>query len=212
MAFDFKKEFKNLYQAKKQPAIVDVPTIKYIAVRGKGDPNEIEGEYATAVSILYAIAYTIRMSHKSGTTIPGYFEYVVPPLEGMWWLANGSPGMDYDNKAGLAWISLIRLPDFVTPEIFEWAKKEAAKKKKITTEKAEFMEITEGLTVQILHQGPYDDEPATVEMMHHYLRENGYELDFSDTRHHHEIYMSDPRKTAPEKLRTIIRHPIKKSS
>lgn len=210
MAFDFKKEYKDLYQAKKKPAIVDVPEIPYIAVRGKGNPNDENGEYSKAISILYAIAYTIRMSHKSGTVIPGYFEYVVPPLEGMWWLADGSPGMDYGNKGRLAWISLIRLPDFVTPEIFEWAKADAAKKKNTDTSKAEFLKMTEGLTIQVLHQGPYDAEPVTVDAMHEFLETTDYQIDLGPTRHHHEIYLSDPRKSSPDKLRTIIRHPIKK--
>lgn len=210
MVFDFKKEYKVLYQAKKKPTIVDVPEIPYLAVWGQGDPNDEKGEYSQAVSVLYAIAYTIRMSHKSGTNLPGYFEYVVPPLEGMWWLADGSPGMDYGNKGGLAWISLLRLPDFVTPEIVEWAKTEAAQKKNIDTSKAEFLKITEGLAVQVLHQGPYDEEPETVEAMHAFLETTDYQIDLGPTRHHHEIYLSDPRKAAPEKMRTIIRHPIKK--
>lgn len=209
MAFDFKKEYKDLYQGRQTPTIVMIPEIPYIAVRGEGDPNEENGAYAEAITLLYAIAYTIRMSHKSGAAIPGYFEYVVPPLEGFWWLADGTPGMDYANKGRLAWLALIRLPDFVTPEVFEWAKTEAAKKKKVDTAKAEFLRLEEGLTVQMLHQGPYDTEPQTVAAMHAFLDGSAYEIDLGPIRHHHEIYLSDPRKTAPEKLRTIIRHPIK---
>lgn len=183
MVFDFKKEYKDLYQAKKIPTIVSVPEIPYIAVHGKGDPNAENGEYAEAITLSYAIAYTIRMSHKNGGAIPGYFEYVVPPLEGLWWLADGSAGMDYTAKDRLAWVSLIRLPDFVTQEVFEWAKETVAQKKKRAVSKAEMLVLTERLTAQILHRGPYDDEPATVEVLHTYLETTDYELDLSAIRH-----------------------------
>lgn len=210
MAFDFKKEYKELYMPKNKPSIVDVPAASYIAVRGKGDPNEEGGAYQQAISVLYSVAYTLKMSYKTEHKIEGFFEYVVPPLEGFWW-QEGVPGVDYSDKAGFNWISVIRVPDFVTRADFDWAVETATKKKKIDCSGAELITVEEGLCVQILHTGPYDDEPATVALMDEYLRQNGYADDFSDTRLHHEIYLSDPRKTAPEKRKTVIRHPIKKA-
>lgn len=209
MAFDFKKEYKELYIPKNKPAIVDVPAANYIAVRGKGDPNEEGGAYQQAISVLYSVAYTLKMSYKTDYKIEGFFEYVVPPLEGFWW-QEGILGVDYSDKAGFNWISVIRVPDFVTRADFDWAVETATKKKKIDCSGAELITVEEGLCVQILHTGAYDDEPATVALMDEYLRQNGYANDFSDTRLHHEIYLSDPRKTAPEKRKTVIRHPIKK--
>jgi len=207
--FDFKKEYKEFYMPPRVPTIVDMPRMNYIAVRGSGDPNEAEGAYQKALNVLYAIAYTIRMSGKANHTIDGFFEYVVPPLEGFW-RQDGIRGVDYSNKAGFHWISVIRLPDFVLASDFEWAKAEAGKKKKLDCSSAEFLTLEEGLCVQILHTGPYDTEPASVALMDKYLAENGYRNDLSDHRLHHEIYLSDPRKTAPEKRRTVIRHPIAK--
>lgn len=209
MAFDFKKEYKELYMPKNKPAIVDVPAANYIAVRGKGDPNEEDGAYQQAISVLYSVAYTLKMSYKTDYKIEGFFEYVVPPLEGFWW-QEGVLGVDYSDKAGFNWVSVIRVPDFVTRADFDWAVETATKKKKIDCSGAELITVEEGLCVQILHTGAYDDEPATVALMDEYLRQNGYANDFSDTRLHHEIYLSDPRKTAPEKRKTVIRHPIKK--
>lgn len=209
MAFDFKKEYKELYMPKNKPAIVDVPAANYIAVRGKGDPNEEDGAYQQAISVLYFVAYTLKMSYKTDYKIEGFFEYVVPPLEGFWW-QEGVLGVDYSDKAGFNWVSVIRVPDFVTRADFDWAVETATKKKKINCSGAELITVEEGLCVQILHTGAYDDEPATVALMDEYLRQNGYANDFSDTRLHHEIYLSDPRKTAPEKRKTVIRHPIKK--
>jgi len=209
MAFDFKKEYKDLYQPKDGPHLVTVPPMHYIAVRGKGDPNEENGVYQTAVSILYVIAYTLKMSYKTDYRIEGFFDYVVPPLEGFWW-QDGVDGVDYSDKSSFCWISLIRLPDFIRREDFLWAAKTAAKKKKIDTSAAEFLTVEEGLCVQMMHHGTYDDEPTTVAIMDAYLSENGYENDFSETRLHHEIYLSDPRKTEPEKRKTVIRHPIRK--
>ena len=208
MAFDFKKEYKEFYLPKNKPGIVDVPPMNYIAVRGKGNPNEADGEYKQAVGLLYAIAYTIKMSYKGEHKIDGYFEYVVPPLEGFWW-QDGIEGVDYSDKSSFNWISVIRLPDFVTADDFEWAKAEAERKKKLDCKKAEFLTVHEGLCVQIMHTGSFDDEPETVAVMDSYVKENGYEHDFSDERLHHEIYLSDPRKANPEKMKTIIRHPIK---
>lgn len=209
MAFDYKKEYKEFYMPKNKPSIVDVPTMNYIAVRGKGDPNAEDGEYKAAIGLLYGIAFTIKMSYKGNYKIDGYFDYVVPPLEGFWW-QNGVDGIDYAHKENFEWISLIRLPDFVTQKDFEWAIAEATKKKKTDFSKVEFLTYNEGLCVQCMHVGSYDDEPATVATMHEYAVENGYELDITDTRYHHEIYLSDARKVAPEKLKTVIRHPIKK--
>lgn len=209
MAFDFKKEYKELYSPKNKPEIVTVPPVKYLAVRGKGDPNEEGGAYQQAVSILYAVAYTIKMSYKGSHKIPGFFEYVVPPLEGFWWQEHVVDGADYSNKSSFHWISVIRLPDFVKREDFDWAVQEASKKKKLDCSAAEFLTITEGLCVQMMHYGTYDDEPATVAMMEEYIAAHGYQNDFSDVRLHHEIYLSDPRKTEPSKWKTVIRHPIR---
>ena len=209
MPFDFKKEYKEFYMPKGKPEIVTVPKMNYIAVRGKGNPNEEEGEYKKSIELLYGIAYTIKMSKKGDHKIEGYFDYVVPPLEGFWWQEN-LDGIDYSHKENFQWISVIRLPDFVTKADFDWAIEEATRKKKIDFSKVEFLEIEEGLCVQCMHSGSYDDEPATVAAMDKFIADNGYENDISDTRRHHEIYLSDARKVAPEKLKTVIRHPIKK--
>ena len=209
MAFDFKKEYKEFYMPKNKPEIVTVPETNYIAVRGKGDPNEEDGAYQRAIGVLYAVAYTLKMSYKSDYKIEGFFEYVVPPLEGFWWQDN-MEGIDYTNKDSLNWISVIRLPDFVTPKDFEWAAATAAEKKKMDCSSAELLTVDEGLCVQIMHLGSFDEEPATVAFMNEYLDENGYANDITKTRLHHEIYLSDARKVAPEKWRTVIRHPIKK--
>lgn len=209
MAFDFKKEYKEFYMPKNKPEIVNIPEANYIAVRGKGDPNEEGGAYQKAIGVLYAIAYTLKMSYKTDYKIKGFFEYVVPPLEGFWWQDDTS-GVDYTDKSSFNWISVIRLPDFVTKKDFEWAVKTATEKKRIDLSSAEFMIVSEGLCVQIMHSGPFDDEPVSVALMDEYLSENGYVNDITDTRLHHEIYMSDARKVAREKWKTVIRHPIKK--
>ena len=195
MAFDFKKEYKEFYSPKNKPEIVNVPSANYIAVSGKGNPNEEGGAYQKAIGILYAVAYTLKMSYKTDYKIEGFFEYVVPPLEGFWW-QNDIDGIDYSNKSTFNWISVIRLPDFVTKADFNWA--------------VEFLTVDEGLCVQIMHQGPFDDEPETVAVMDEYIKANGYVNDITDKRLHHEIYMSDARKVAPEKWKTVIRHPIRK--
>ncbi len=210
MAFDFKKEYKEFYMPKDKPQIVTVPKMNYIAVRGKGNPNEEDGAYKKAISILYAVAYTLKMSYKADYKIDGFFDYVVPPLEGFWWQDN-IEGIDYGNKDAFNWISVIRLPDFVTENNFAWAVETASKKKKIDCSSAEFLTIEEGLCVQIMHLGSYDNEPETVALMDVYLKENGYINDITDKRLHHEIYISDPRKVEPEKMKTIIRHPIRKA-
>ena len=210
MAFDFKKEYKEFYMPKCKPEIVTVPKANYIAVRGEGDPNEDGGAYQAAIGVLYSVAYTLKMSYKTEHKIEGFFEYVVPPLEGFWW-QDGIAGVDYSKKSAFRWISVIRLPDFVTEADLAWAVDTASKKKHIDCSSAEFLTVEEGLCVQILHVGSYDDEPATVAAMDAFLAENGYVNDLSDTRLHHEIYLSDARKTAPEKLKTVIRHPIRKA-
>lgn len=194
---------------KKEPEIVDVPRVNYIAVRGSGDPNEQGGAYQQAIGILYAVAYTVKMSHKGDYHIPGFFEYVVPPLEGFWW-QDGMEGVDYSNKAAFHWISAIRLPDFISQEAFVWAVAQAEKKKKLDCSCAEFLTVEEGLCVQIMHLGSYDSEPESIARMDQYIMEQGYQQDFSTSRLHHEIYLSDPRKSPPEKWKTGIRHPIKK--
>ncbi|MFT8363313.1 MAG: GyrI-like domain-containing protein [Sporolactobacillus sp.] len=210
-AFDFKKEYKEFYKPKNKPEIVRVPSVNYIAVKGKGDPNEEGGAYQQAVSILYAIAYTLKMSAKGTHQIEGFFDYVVPPLEGFWW-QDDVRGVDYGNKQAFNWISVIRLPDFVTKADFDWAAAEAERKKKIDCSAAGFLTVDEGLCVQIMHIGPFDDEPKTVAIMDQFLQENGYIKDITDTRRHHEIYLSDARRVDPSKWKTVIRHPVKKVS
>ncbi|RGG79435.1 transcriptional regulator [Clostridium sp. AF17-2] len=227
MAFDFKKEYKEFYMPKNKPEIVKIPPMNYVAVRGKGNPNVECGDYQQAISILYAVAYTLKMSYKTDYKIEGFFEYVVPPLEGFWWQGEQHPvdaemrtdrtdrrenvkGIDYSNKDTFNWISVIRLPDFITEKDFAWAVQTATKKKKIDCSPAEFLTIDEGLCVQIMHQGSFDSEPATIALLEDYLKEQGYENNINEQRLHHEIYMSDARKVAPEKWKTVIRHPIKK--
>ena len=209
MAFDYKKEYKEFYLPKTTPEIISVPKMNYIAVHGTGDPNEEGGDYQTAIGLLYGIAYTIRMAKKGGHEIEGWFDYVVPPLEGFW-SQSGIQGVDYSRKEDFRWTSVIRLPDFVKEADFRWALSEAAEKKHQDFSRVEFLTLKEGLTVQCMHIGSYDDEPATVELMHSYIEQKGYVPDFSDTRLHHEIYLSDPRRVAPQKRKTVIRHPIRK--
>lgn len=210
MAFDFKKEYKEFYLPKDTPSIVTVPPMNFIAVRGHGDPNAEDGEYKRAIGLLYGIAFTIKMSKKGDHRIEGYFDYVVPPLEGFWW-QNGVQGVDYAHKENFNWISVIRLPDFVTEADFAWAVEEAAHKKKVDFSKVEFFHYDEGLCVQCMHIGPYGAEPATVALMHEYMEQQGYVLDITDERMHHEIYLSDARKVVPEKLKTVVRHPIRRA-
>ena len=208
MAFDYKKEYKEFYLPKNKPVLVTVPPMNFIAVRGQGDPNQEDGDYKAAMQLLYGVAFTIKMSKMGDHRIAGYFDYVVPPLEGFWW-QEGVHGIDYAHKEAFQWISVIRLPDFVKKADFDWAIDEATRKKKTDFSKAYFMTYDEGLCVQCMHVGPYDDEPATVAQMHAFMEAQGYELDITDKRMHHEIYLSDARKVAPEKLKTVIRHPIK---
>ena len=210
MTFDYKKEYKEFYMPKGTPSIVTVPKMNYIAVRGSGNPNDADGEYKQAIGLLYGIAFTIKMSKKEDHQIDGYFDYVVPPLEGFWW-QDGVSGIDYARKEDFKWISVIRLPDFVTREDFDWAVRKATAKKKQDFSKVEFFPYDEGMCVQCMHIGSYDDEPATVDLMHDYMKANGYELDITDTRYHHEIYLSDPRKCDVSRLKTVVRHPIRKA-
>ena len=209
MAFDYKKEYKELYMPKNKPEILTVPKMNYIAVRGKGNPNEKGGAYQNAISVLYAVAYTLKMSYKTDYKIECFFEYVVPPLEGFWWQED-TDGVDYTDKSKFNWISVIRLPDFVSQKDFDWAVETASKKKRLDCLSAEFMSIDEGMCVQMMHLGAFDDEPATVAIMDEYIKQNGYTNDMNKDRLHHEIYLSDARKVAPEKWKTVIRHPIKK--
>ena len=209
MPFDYKKEYKEFYQPKNKPSIIEIPAMNFLAVCGKGDPNQENGEYQTAIGLLYGLAYTIKMSKKGDHHIDGYFDYVVPPLEGFWW-PEGREGIDYENNADFHWISLIRLPDFVTRADFDWAIEEATHKKKQDFSKVEFLTYEEGLFVQCMHLGSYDEEPATIAAMEAYAQAQGYVIDINNSRFHHEIYLSDPRKTVPEKRKTVLRHPIKK--
>lgn len=209
MAFDFKKEYRSLYQPKTTPSIVEVPRMNYLALRGKGDPNQEGGAYQQSIGLLYGVAYAVKMSRKTDHRMDGYFDFVVPPLEGFWW-QEGTSRIDYARKEDFCFISLIRLPDFVTREEFDWAVAEAGRKKKQDFSAVEYLTYDEGLCVQCMHLGPYDDEPATVERMHMLMEREGCALDITPERFHHEIYLSDARKTAPEKLKTVIRHPIKR--
>ena len=208
MAFDYKKEYKEFYLPPTKPCIVTIPAMNFVAVRGSGNPNDEDGEYKAALELLYGIAFTLKMSYKGSHRINGYFEYVVPPLEGFWW-QEGVAGIDYAHKNDFQWISVIRLPDFVTKVDFDWAVAEATAKKKRDFSKAEFLTYEEGLCVQCMHLGSYDNEPATVQLMNDFAESQGYQIAIDDVRRHHEIYLSDPRRTAPEKLKTVIRHPIK---
>lgn len=209
MAFDFKKEYKEFYLPKNKPSMIEIPPMNYIAVRGKGDPNEEDGEYKRALELLYGIAFTIKKSKMGDHRIEGYFDYVVPPLEGLW-RQEGAAVLDFSHKENFSWVSLIRLPDFVTKADFDWAVGEASRKKQKDFSAAEFFTYNEGLCVQCMHIGSYDDEPVTVALMEEYIKERGYFSDITDERPHHEIYLSDPRRTSPEKLKTVIRHPVVK--
>ena len=206
MPFDYKKEYKEFYLPPQKPQLLEVPPMNYVAVRGHGDPNAQDGEYQAAIGMLYAVAFTIKMSYKGTHQIPGYFEYVVPPLEGFW--QQGQTGTA--DKAAFRWVSVIRLPDFVTEEELCWAKQAAWEKKKLDCGAVEFLTVEEGLCVQCMHLGPFDTEAETVARMDSFLAEKGYVNDLSETRMHHEIYLSDARRVIPEKWKTVIRHPIRR--
>lgn len=209
MTFDYKKEYKEFYLPKNQPSIVTIPIMNYLAVRGHGDPNAKNSDYKKSIELLYAIAFTIKMSKLGDHKIAGYFDYVVPPLEGFWWQDN-TEGLDYTRKTDMNFISVIRLPDFVTKTDFNWAVTEATPKKQRNFSQVEFLTYDEGICAQCMHLGSYDDEPATISKIQQFISENGYELDIQNPRYHHEIYLSDPRRTSAEKLKTVIRHPIRK--
>ena len=209
MAFDFKKEYRDLYQPKTKPSIVEVPPMRFLAVEGTGDPNEEGGAYKHALELLYSVAYTLKMSYKTDYAIEGFFQYVVPPLEGFWWQPDVE-GVDYGDKSSFNWVSAIRVPEFVSEDDFAWAIDVATAKKKLDFSPVRLIEIDEGLCVQCMHIGPYDDEPATVAAMHEFAEAQGYAPDFSDERRHHEIYLSDPRKANPAKMRTVVRHPVRR--
>ncbi|MBQ9007333.1 MAG: GyrI-like domain-containing protein [Atopobiaceae bacterium] len=210
VAFDFKKEYRDLYQPKTKPSIIEVPAMRFLAVEGEGDPNEAGGAYQRALELLYGMAYTLKMSYKTDHAIEGFYQYVVPPLEGFWWQPDVK-GVDYANKAGFHWVSVIRVPEFVSEADYAWALEAATAKKKLDFSPVQLIEVDEGLCVQCMHVGPYDDEPATVEAMHAFAEAQGYVPDFSDVRRHHEIYLSDPRKADPAKMKTVVRHPVRKA-
>ena len=210
MAFDFKKEYRDLYQPKTKPSLIEVPPIRFLAVEGSGDPNEEDGAYKHALELLYGMAYTLKMSYKTDHAIAGFYQYVVPPLESFWWQP-GVAGVDYTDKSAFQWVSVIRVPEFVTEQDFAWAIEAATAKKKLDFSPVRLIQIEEGLCVQCMHVGPYDNEPTTVEAMHKFAAAQGYEPDFSDTRRHHEIYLSDPRKADPTKMKTVVRHPVRKA-
>lgn len=207
---DYKKAFKELYSPKTIPSAIEVPEMKFIQVDGRGDPNEPDGDYQKAIELLYALTFTIKMSPKSGVALDGYFEYVVPPLEGLWWLADDSEP-DFADKSKYFWTSMIRQPEFVTDEIFEYAVQTTrVKKPHIDVSKARFVTFTEGLCVQCMHIGSYDDEPATIAQMKDYMEKNGFAPDLSAARRHHEIYLSDPRRVEASRRKTVLRYPVKK--
>lgn len=212
MPFDYKKECRDVYQPSRKPSFIEMPPVNYVVVHGKGDPNAEDGEYQHALQLLYGVSFTIKMSPKAGRDIDGYFQYVVPPLEGFWTLPEGIGSLDPSRKAELEWTSCIRLPEFVTPEVFEWAKAEAGRKKKADFSSAEMKAVDEGLCVQCMHVGPYDDEPATIEAMRRFAQAEGFVFDEGKGRLHHEIYLSDPRRTAPERMKTVIRIPVARAA
>ena len=207
MAFDFKKEYKEFYLPPVTPTLVDVPPANYIAISGTGNPNDEGSEYKDSIGLLYGIAFTIKMSNKGGRQIEGYFDYVVPPLEGLWWSENGE--VNYAHKEAFHFISMIRLPEFVTRADFDWAVAEATRKKKTDFSKVEFFHYEEGRCVQCMHIGPFDSEPITIGKMKAFAEQQGLSIEMDDVRRHHEIYLSDPRKTAADKLKTVIRYPVK---
>lgn len=217
--FDFKKEYRDLYLPKQKPVLIEVPEMKFFMIDGQGDPNTSK-EYQEAVEVLYGLSYTIKMSKKGGSQPAGYFDYVVPPLEGLWWFKDDRfDSVLLMDKSQFLWTSMIRQPDFVTEEVFAWAVQELKKKKpNLNTSKARLESLTEGICVQMMHIGPYETEAATIEQMERFILDQGYtnaigdRLPSGQIRRHHEIYLADPRKTAPAKLKTVIRHPVKKNT
>lgn len=208
---DYKKEYKDLYMPKNTPSIIDVPKMIFIMVDGKGNPNTSK-EYENAINVLYGLSYTIKMSKMDNNNIKGYFEYVVPPLEGFWDGEDGYfDGLNIVNKDKFIWTSFIRQPEFVTEEVYNWALEQLKKKKpELDYKSVRYEVLEEGKCVQIMHYGPYDTESESIIKMNEFVLKNGYENDFNNGRRHHEIYLGDPRKTKPENLKTVIRHPVKK--
>jgi hypothetical protein len=207
---EYVKAYPELYAPGTEPSITDVPEMNFLMVDGSGDPNELEGAFTKAVELLYGIAYTIKMSPKSGNAPEGYFEYAMPPLEGFWGFGDGAGDLLAADKRLFQWTAMIRQPEFVTPEFFGWAAREVERKKKLDAGRARLAKFTEGLCVQCMHIGPYTEEPATVERMHAYAAAQGLLSDLSNERKHHEIYLGDPRRAAPEKMRTVLRHPVRR--
>ena len=208
MPYDFKKEQRSLYHPGKRPALIDVPTMNYIAVRGQGDPNQPDSEYKRSIQDLYSVAYTIKMSKKGSHHIPGYFDFVVPPLEGFWW-QDGDQGIDFTRKDRFHFVSCIRMPDFVDWATFNWAVQTASTKKQLDLTNVEFLTLDEGRYAQIMHVGTYDEEAATIAKLTDFVTQNDLQPDYSATRRHHEIYLSDPRRTKPENCKTVIRIPVR---
>ncbi len=217
-AYDFKKQFKDFYTPPQAPMLIDVPAMRFLTIEGSGDPNEQGGAYQTAVEVLYGLCYTVKMSKMGQSTPKGYFDYIVPPLEGLWWL-NGDVFdlIRLRDKSQYQWVSMIRQPDFVDDAVLLWAKGELLKKKPLLdTGSVRLLSWTKGLCVQCMHIGPFDDEPETLAKIEAFTIESGYENAIGDDladgtiRRHHEIYLGDPRKTASEKLKTVLRHPVKK--
>jgi hypothetical protein len=203
---DYKKEYKDLYLPPSKPVLIDVPMMNFIMVDGTGDPQG--EEYQHALEILYALTFTIKMSKMNGTRPTGYYEYVVPPLEGLWWGKDGK--FDINIRDEWLWTSMIRQPEFVTVEVFDRAVWECRKKKpELDVSKARFEPYTEGLAVQIMHIGPFRDEPVSLEKINQFIDANGLHDMTGNVRKHHEIYLSDPRRTAADKLKTVLRHPVK---
>lgn len=212
---DYKKEFKDLYMPKKKPTLIEVPAMNFIMIDGKGDPNEENGEYSKAVELLYALCYTIKMSKKGQNKIEGYFEYVVPPLEGLWWCDEGK--IEFLDKSKFHWTSMIRQPEFVTDEVFKWSCSEVLKKKpQLDISKARFRVLKEGLCVQMMHIGPFDNETETVNEIEDYIEKSNLRNAISEVnddgriRRHHEIYLSDPRKIDKQKIKTVLRIPVER--
>lgn len=213
---DYKLTSKELYAPKEKPSIIQVPAMNFIMVEGQGNPNDEDGEYKKAVEVLYALSYSIKMSRKfTHKSARDFMDYVVPPLEGLWWL-NDENDLDFTQKSKFCWISMIRVPDFITREEFLQAQESVkVKKPDLNTDLVSFESFEEGLCVQCMHIGPFDQEPVTIEKMNAFVESHGYAHDIGaklpdgKIRRHHEIYLSDPRKVNPAKMKTILRHPIK---
>jgi hypothetical protein len=200
---DLRKELKHLYgPLSKQFSLVEVPEMNFIMIDGHGDPNH-SADYAEAVNALYSLAYTLKFSVKAGLKI----DYTVMALEGLWW-AEDMAAFVLQDKSNWLWTMMIMQPEFITPELFAEAREQAARKKDLPAlERVRLEPFNEGLSVQIMYFGPYADEGPTIARLHEFIRTEGYE----PAGKHHEIYLGDPRKSAPEKLKTVIRQPIRRA-